>query len=193
MEKEDWVENLTQLIDSNKPLTSSVQHLIEEACNRKDKDFLGEARANYLGRPFNCFKCKEGAKCGCQFSMFIDAGLLCIGTLGEERSMLDEYARFVQEHILAYSVAMNSWLEESPPQDITTLIAPTYVTKDYASEIANGVHSALAEKNKAKTWSTACLLKTVKSNQRWHKTTELIDNFPEATSWLGKMFQEPSS
>lgn len=145
-EKEDWVENLIQLIDSNKPLTSSAQHLIEEACNRKDKGFLGEARANYLGRPFNCFKCKEGAKCGCQFSIFIDAGLLCIGTLDEEKSMFDEFRRFVQEHILAHSVAVNSWLEESPPQDVTTLINPTYITKGNASEIANGIHSALWRK-----------------------------------------------
>jgi len=187
VEKEDWVKNLIQVIDSNKALTSTTQRLIEDSCTRKDKDFLVKAKANYLGRPFNCFKCKEGAKCGCRFPMFIDSGLLCIGTVDKERSMLDEYARFVQEHILAYSTTINSWLQELPPRDVATLTNPSYITKNNASKIANNVHSALGEKNKAKTWLAVCLLKTVKSNRRWHKATELIDDFPESTSWFNKM------
>ena len=53
--------------------------------------------------------------------------------------------------------------------------------------IAQRVHSALGKKDEAKEWLAACLLKTVKNNQRWHKTTELIDSYPQATSWLSEI------
>jgi len=188
-DKVDWIENLIRIIDTDRPSLSSIQNVVEDACRRKNTDFLTKARVKYLGRPFNCFKCEEGAKCGCCFPMFIDAGLLCVGTLGEERSMVDEYRRFIEENILAYSVAVNSWLKGTPPKNIMTLITPSYITKDNALEIARGIHSVLGEKNEVKTWLTACLLKTIKSNQRWHKTTELIDGFPEATSWFKKIPQ----
>lgn len=188
-EKEDWVKNLIRLMESNRPLVPSVLQLVEEACNRKDKDFMVKARTNYMGRPFNCFKCEEGAKCGCHFSMFIDSGLLCIGTLGEERSMLKEFGHFIQENILAYSVAINSWLEEASPNDIMTVTATSYINENKALDIASKVHVALGEKNETKKWLTACLLKTIRSNQRWHKTTELIDSFPQATSWFRETLQ----
>jgi hypothetical protein len=38
-----------------------------------------------------------------------------------------------------------------------------------------------------KEWLAACLLKTLKDNQRWLKAPELIDNYPEATSWLTEL------
>ncbi len=185
--KVSWVENLIHIIDTKEPSQSSIQHLVGDACKKKNKEFLTRAREKYLGRPFNCFKCGEYAKCECWFSMFIDSGLLCIGTVDEERSMLDEFRRFTEENILAYSVAINSWLEGAQPKNIMPLITPSYITKDKAQEIANKVHSALREKDDIKIWLTVCLLKTIRSNKRWHKTTELIDGFPEATSWIRKI------
>jgi hypothetical protein len=116
--------------------------------------------------------------------MFLDTCLLCVGTSGEERSMLDEFRRFIEENILAYSIAANSWLNETPPKHVTWPKNMRYIPKDGASEITENVHSSLGEKNEAKKWLTACLLKTIKDNQRWHKGTELIDNHPEATSYL---------
>jgi len=184
--KVDWVRSLIRTINTDEPSLSSIQYMAEDACKKKNSDFLTKARMNYLGRPFNCFKCGEIAKCKCWCLMFIDAGLLCVGTLGEGRSMFDEFKRFVEENILAYSLAINSWLEGVPPKDVMPLVTPFYVAKDNALKIASGVHSALGEKDEVKTWLAACLLKTVKSNKRWHKTTELIDSFPEATSWLEK-------
>jgi len=184
--KVDWVKNLIQTINTNEPSLSSIQYLAEDACKKKSSDFLTKARTNYLGRPFNCLKCGETAKCKCSYSMFIDTSLLCVGTLGENRSMLDEFKRFVEENILVYTLAINSWLEGLTPKNIMPLIAPSYITNDNALKIANGVHSALGEKDEVKTFLAACLLKTLKSNKRWHKTTEIIDSFPEATSWLKK-------
>ena len=115
--------------------------------------------------------------------MILDVGLLCAGTAGEEKLILDEFRRFTEENILVYSAAINSWLEEVP-KPITLPDNTRYVDKDSAQEIAERVHSSLDEKDEAKVWLTACLLKTIKDNQRWHKRTELIDGFPEATSWF---------
>jgi len=119
--------------------------------------------------------------------MILDAGLLCVGSFGEEKSMLDETRRFVEENILAYSSAINSWLKEAPQKPVTSLIDARYMTRDNALGLADRVHSYLGKKDEAKEWLTACLLKTVKDNQRWHKRTEMIDNFPEATSWFEEM------
>ncbi len=184
-EKRAGIENLIPLIETDKPSLSSIQPLAEDACEKNDKDFLARAQNGDLGRPFNCLNCREGAKCGCILTMFVDSGLLCIGTLDERRSMSVEFRKFIQENTLALSFAINSWLEGAPPRNIMRLKL-SYLTKEQVSEIANRVHDSLGEKNKVKVWLAACLLKTVKSNQRWHKTTELIDNFPEATSWLEK-------
>jgi len=119
--------------------------------------------------------------------MFLDACLLCVGTSGEERSMLDEFRRFIEENILAYSVAINSWLKQAPSKPVTNIITTRYISVDKAEEIVENVNSFLGEKDEVKEWLTACLLKTVKDNQRWHKTTEIVDNFSEATSWLREM------
>jgi hypothetical protein len=100
--------------------------------------------------------------------------------------MLDEFRRFVEESILAYSVAINSWLKQSPSKLVTKIITTRYISANKAKEIVQNVHSLLGEKDEVKEWLAGCLLKTVKDNQRWHKRTELIDNFPEATSWFRK-------
>jgi hypothetical protein len=79
--------------------------------------------------------------------MFLDACLLCAGTSGEERSMVDEFRRFVEENVLAYSVAINSWLKEEPVKRITWIRNARYISKDGASRIVESVHFSLGEKN----------------------------------------------
>ena len=190
--KRVWIENLIAVIDTHNPGLSSIQPLVEEACKKKDKNFLARAQKNYFGRPFNCFKCRESDKCGCMLFMLIDSGLLCVGTLDEKRSMLEAFSRFIQEHIISLSFAINSWLEGTSPRNIPKL-NPSYFTQKQALETAHRVHHSLGEKNEVKVWLAACLLKTLKSNQRWHKTAELIDRFPEATSWLERALTSRSS
>jgi len=186
--KRALVQRLVHVVDLDKPSVSSLRRLTEGICRETYIDVATRACERYLGRPFNCFKClsKEVStpRCECCYSMFLDACLLCAGTFGEKRSMFDEFRRFIEENILAYSVAINSWLTETPPKHITWLENARYLSKDSVLEIAEKVHSSLGEKNGVKEWLTACLLKTIKENQRWHKRTELIDNFPEATSWF---------
>jgi len=182
------VEKLVHIVDSGEPSVSSFRKLTEDVCKETQKDPVNVTCERYSGRPFNCFGClpKDASitRCQCCYSMFLDACLLCAGTSGEERSMLDEFRRFVEENILVYSVAINSWLKEEPLKHTTWLKDARYISKDSASRIAEGVHSSLGEKNEAKEWLVACLLKTVKDNQRWQRRTELTDNFPEATSYF---------
>jgi len=185
------VEKIVRIVNSGETSVSSFRKLTEDVCKETQKDSVNLACERYRGRPFNCFEClPENAsttKCQCCYSMFLDACLLCAGTSDEERSMLDEFNRFVEENILFYSVAINSWLKEEPLKHVTRLKDMRYVSRDSASEIVENIHSSLGKRNEAKEWLVACLLKTIKDNQRWHKRTELIDNFPEATSWLRQM------
>jgi hypothetical protein len=182
------VEKLVDIVNSSAPSVSSFRELTKDVCKETQKDPVNLACDAYRGRPFNCFECLPEdvsvTKCQCCYSMFLDACLLCVGTSGEKRSMLDEFRRFVEEKILAYSVALNSWLKQASSKPVTNAITTRYVSADKAKEIAQNIHSFLGKKDEVKEWLTACLLKTVKDNQRWHKRTELIDNFPEATSWF---------
>jgi hypothetical protein len=184
------VEKLVHFINPGEPSVSSFRKLTEDMCKETQKDPVNLACDRYKGRPFNCFEClpKDASttKCQCCYPMFLDAYLLCAGTSSEERSMLDEFRRFVEENILACSIAINSWLKQTPSKPVTTIITTRYISTDKAKEIAQNIHSLLGEKDEAKEWLTACLLKTIKDNQRWHKRTELIDNFPEAPSWFRK-------
>ena len=185
------VEKLVHIVNSGEPSVSSFRKLTEDVCKETQKDSVNLACERYRGRPFNCFECLPEdvsmTKCQCCYSMFLDACLLCADTSGEERSMLDEFRRFVEENILAYSIAVNSWLNTTPPKHVTWPKNMRYVSKDRASEITKNIHSSLDEKDEVKEWLTACLLKTIKDNQRWHKRTELIDSFPEAASWFRKI------
>ncbi len=182
------VEKLVHIVSSGEISVSSLRQLAEDVCEETQHDSVTATCERYQGRPFNCFTCLpkdvSTAKCQCCYSMFLDACLLCAGTSGEERSMLDEFRRFVEENILLYSVAVNSWLKEDPPKPITWLKGARYISKEVASGIVERVHSSLGEKDEIKEWLAACLLKTIKDNQRWHKRAELIDNFPKATSYL---------
>jgi len=182
------VEKLVHVVDSGEPSVSSFRKLAEDVCRESQNDSVTLTCERYRGRPFNCFEClpKDASmtRCQCWYSMFLDACLLCAGTSGEERSMVDEFRRFIEENVLAYSVAINSWLNETPAKHRKWLRGARYVSTDSASRIAERVHFSLGEKNETKEWLAACLLKTIKDNQRWHERTELLDDFPEATSWF---------
>ena len=183
-----FVKKLVSALNPKDPSMSSIKGLCAEECRKTYGEKLFDAAA----QPFHCFNCEgaslETLQCQCCPSMFIDAGLTCTGTFGEERSEYEYYV-FIQENILVYAMAINSWLKGASPQDVKWSTDGRYVTRDNSLEIAEKIHSSLGEKNEAKEWLAACLLKTIKDNQRWHKRTELIDGFPEATSWFREMPQ----
>jgi hypothetical protein len=59
-----------------------------------------------------------------------------------------------------------------------------YLSRRIATVLSERVHAALGDRDETKAWLAACLLKTIVGNQRWHKSLELIDDLPGATSWL---------
>ena len=106
----------------------------------------------------------------------------------EKGSVYDEICRFREEYVLAYSMAVNGWLEGSDPAPITSAVSCRYVTDEIAANIHDRVRSLLGERDEVKVWLASCLLKTFKGNQRWHEVKELIDDFPNATSWLRSLY-----
>ena len=186
--KEPFAEKLISAIDPEEPSVASLKKLCGDECRKTHMSSGPSGTTACRGRkaffPVCCLGCQEGCPegasipdCQCCDSMILDAGLLCAGTLGEKRQMASEFRRFIEENILVYAIAINSWLKEAPPKQITSL-------KTDALEIAKRINYSLGDRDEAKEWLTTCLLKTIKDNQRWHKRTELIDDFPEATSWF---------
>ena len=190
--KEAFAKKLVSLIDSDGELSiSSLKQHCGDACKK-----TSVLESNWIPFPFRCLKCQEGCPegvsipdCQCCDSMVIDAGLLCAGWFGEKKQMAGEFRRFIEENILVYATAVNSWLKKVPLKHVSTLLTLRYTAKDNALEIAERIHSSLGKKDEAKEWLAACLLKTIKDNKKEYpedgvKRTELIDGFPDTTSWL---------
>ena len=184
--KISFVEKLVSIINPEEP--SIVD--ISEFCRKQCLKTHGETVFNTRGRPFNCFRCEEADQetphCLCSYFMLLNAALICTGTYGEERQLSEQYG-FVQENILTYAAVINSWLSGASPERVEWPLDRKYITNDIAFQITQRVHESLGKKNEVKEWLASCLLKTIKDNQRWFKTTELIDNYPQATSWLTEL------
>jgi hypothetical protein len=184
--KKACAEQLLAAIDPEATSISSLKKLSRRLCI----DTQGEATLEGAGRPLNCFSCdacseqESGPACGCSYGMLVDAALVCVGASNEKRSAAGEFSRFIQESILAYSLAVNSWLQGGQAMPVDSVMTTSYVVGDLAKQLALSVHASLGERNDVKTWLAACLLKTIKDNQRWRKGAELIDGFPQAHSWF---------
>jgi hypothetical protein len=183
------VELLGQLESGNLSF-SNLRDWSRGACSRG----TGESVLDWKGRPFNCFECPAAKTeednlpdCTCCLTMIIDAVLICQRGLGDLESMLSELRRFREEYVLACASAINSWLGDSTPTPVTSLTEARYVSVELATSLNERVWKSLGQTDEPKTWLAGCLLKTLKSNQRWHEREELIDGFPGATSWLSKV------
>jgi hypothetical protein len=185
--KEIFAKRLLSVIDSGKVSVSDIKKL----CAEKHRETQGKSvyKADWTPFPFECFVCKDGCPegidvpiCQCCDSMIIEAGLLCTGPFGEKKQMANEFRRFIEEYIVAYANAINSWLVGEPPKKITPLDVD--ITTIYRK-----IKSHLGVKDPTKEWLAACLLKTIKDNQKEYpedgvSRPELIDDFPETTSWF---------
>ena len=184
--KEATVQQLISAIDPDAASISSLRLLAEKVCIEAQ----GRSALKGAGRPLNCLKCEScsgsgtSLVCGCSHGMLLDAALLCAGSPHRAQSVFDEYARFTQESVLAYAFAIDAWLLGQPTESVASLTATGYFSDDLAAQLAASVHASLGEANEVKEWLTACLLKTIVGNQRWHKRVELIDGFPGATFWF---------
>lgn len=191
-EKVRFVEWLVPALESGDASLVALRSLVEAECRASHDRSAREVP----GRPFSCFGCEgcptDGSPppCGCCYAMVVDAGLLCAGTRDEPRSMAGEFGRCVQEMGLAYALALNAWLTGAPLQPVTAFVEPRYVAEGLATELAHRVPASLGETDAVSVWLAACLLKTIKDNQRWHQRPELIDQVPQATSWFGVREQD---
>lgn len=191
--KISFVERLVAIINPDDPSIVAIRKLCREQCLKTH----GETVVNTPGRPFNCFRCEQSGRdlpnCpSCCHIMFLNSAIICTGVFGEERPLgkekeLFEQYGFVQENILAYAATLNSWLIGKSTESVKWPLDRGYVTGDRALQITQGVYESLGKKDEVKEWLAACLLKTLKDNQRWFKVPELIDNYPEATSWLKEL------
>ncbi len=183
--KREVVKGLISKINTEKPSAYSLMELAE----RIGKD-ASVTLTSLRGRPFNCFGCDvvvsdraSAPKCPCCYIMFTDACLLCAGMSDDDGDALWKFKRFIEENILAYSLAINSWLKGEPPKSVTEIVDTNFLNNSIATQIPKDVHFSLGEKNEVKEWLAACLLKTLKENQRWHEGKEMIDEFSDAFSW----------
>ena len=190
--KTSFVEKLVSAINPEEPSIVTIN----EICRRQCIKTHGESVVTRESFPHICLKCEQSSReipdCQCSYVMLLNAALICTGVFGEERPMgkemeLFEQWGFVEENILAYAAAVNSWLSGISPQSVEWPLDGGYVTSDSALQITQGVCEALGKKDKVKEWLATCLLKTLKGNQRWLNVPELIDNYPEATSWLTEL------
>ena len=180
--KKAFVRQLLSLISSESPSIALIKRLARNECDKTRR------------KPFwpSCFK--TPSECWpqgvvwngrlCCFFNFIYAGLLCTGMDGDDKAMRDEFLRFIEENVLAYSFALNFWLKGEEPGIAKWLEDAKYVSIEMALQIAKNVQLYLGEKAPVKEWLVACLLKTVKSNHRRSNRVEPIDHFPEATDWF---------
>lgn len=185
-EKRDLVKKLIPIVRTDELSPYSLMKFSESACKGASTDSEG-----LRDRPFNCYGCQVGTsertsdpECPCCCAMFIDASLLRAGRSDEELSIPGKFKRFVEENVLVYSLAISSWMREESPKSVTTSAPADFLDEADVIQISKSVHSSLGQKNEMKEWLTACLLKTLKDNQRWHEGKELIDDFPDSVSWL---------
>lgn len=188
-QKEGYVKDVLTRLESGEPQYERLMTLCEDIC-KKEMGGPFDTRA----RPLHCFDCPGSRvgddklpECPCLHGTVIDACLICTRTHDGLTSIVREYRRFPEEYILAYAMAINSWLIDEPTEPATSLIESRYMTEEIAADIPRRAIDFLGSKNEAKEWLAASLLKTLKGNQRWHDTEELIDGFRKATSYLNKL------
>ena len=184
--KVSFAAELVSVLKPEEPSITTIRELCTEECQKT----RGESILNIDARPFNCLNCQETSqeipRCPCAYSMILNAGLIYAGASEQQISLYKIFA-LVRESILAYAIAINSWLVGVAPQDNIWPTDMYYLKREDSTGITERVHSSLGEKDAAKEWLTTCLLKTIKDNQRWFQMTEPIDSLPEATSWLKEM------
>lgn len=186
--KQAFVRQLLSAITSSKPSMLAIRQLAARQCRENGcQAVLGGKRPH----PFDCVlhcDCVDWSapvpRCRCCVSMVVDCALLSAGTSGDADDLLHDTYRFYEEYILAYALSINSWLSGTGGEEATWPERTRYLSGKQATGIARKIHVALGTADEAKRWLAGCLLKTITTNSRGSSWTELIDERPDATSWL---------
>ncbi|MFX1474903.1 MAG: hypothetical protein ACFFCO_05405 [Promethearchaeota archaeon] len=184
-EKNQVVDRLVELIEEGPPTAVALRTLALEECRKKNVT------------PFwpNCFNSAcwpDGVKWNgrlCCYFKFLQASLLCVGMNGTEQAMRNRFHRFIEEHILAYAWGLNTWLNQDLMVGPSWIDEYQFVSHERAQRITSYIHSTLKEQQTVKMWLVGCLLKTLKDNQRKQNQGELIDAYPDATSWFNGLHE----
>jgi hypothetical protein len=186
--KENVISELVMVMKSDS-VWQNLRKFAEKVCSTT----LMELDNKRSWRPFACFGCQASSDqncepaCGCCLTMLIDAVMLSVGAKEDGRKMFGEFSLFVQENVLASCIAVNSWLEGRFDKSAIPFSSLRYQTEQSVHDFGDKIATSLDEKTKTKEWLASCLLKTLKNNQRWHGVFELIDDIPQATSWLNRI------
>ncbi len=180
-DKVELVNALRKLVNPALPSTNSLRDLYREETER------------YFGEPMNqCLNCGEVADtikdqyfpgCSCCERFYIDT-LLLVNKFIEPGEMLKEMYRFHQESLLGYMYAINAWLIDEEPTLVTDVLTPIFINQQLAEQIPKQVKRLLGTRTHVKEWLAGCLLKTIKGNNSWKSMDQMIDYYPEASSWL---------
>jgi len=158
---------------------------LKEKYREETEGIFGESLTQCLA----CETCTETVrdqsypKCSCCERFYIDA-LLLLHRFIEPNEMYKEMFRFHQECLLAYMYAVNAWLIDEEPTLVTDVCKPTYLIDQLAEQIPKQVKRLLGYRTPIKEWLAGCLLKTIRGNRSWKDNPQLIDDYPEASSWL---------
>ncbi|MFW9843652.1 MAG: hypothetical protein ACFFEV_03675 [Candidatus Thorarchaeota archaeon] len=179
--KVELVNALRKLVNPALPSTNSLRDLYIEETRR------------YFGEPLRqCLNCGEIADiinnqcypgCSCCERFYIDT-LLLVSKFIEPNEMYREMFRYHQECLLGYMFAINSWLIEEESTLVTDVMSPIFLNQQMAKQIPIQVKRLLGERSQVKEWLAGCMLKTMRSNRSLESSTQIIDDFPEASSWL---------
>lgn len=165
-----------------------IRKALRAACRQECVDSRGEELLKKAPHPFYCVDCDDWLSdvpsCQCAPARLVDAALLAAGPRDEREEMGRLFQHFIQEYVLAYALAINAWLEDRTWEKEVWPRETHFASRDEAVAITEKVRSWLGAGDRTKEWLAGCLLKTISGNQRWHNYHELIDDVPQATSWL---------
>ena len=180
-EKVELINSLRKLVNPALPSTNSLRDLYIEETKR------------YFGEPLRqCLNCGEVADtvngqcfpdCSCCERFYIDT-LLLVNKFIKPNEMYKEMFRFHQECLLGYMFAINAWLIDEEPTLVTDVLTPVFIRQQLVEQIPKQVKRLLGTRTQAKEWLAGCLLRTIKGNRSWKLEDQMINLYPEASSWL---------
>jgi len=170
------------------------RHLIPALASTNSlKEIYKEQTEKIFGESLTqCMDCRDVTEtirgqsypvCSCCERFYLDS-LLLVNRFIEPSEMYNEMFRFHQESLLGYMFALNAWLIDDAPILLTDILTPIYINQQLAEQIPKQVKRLLGTRTPVKEWLAGCLLKTLKGNRRWTTHNQLIDEYPEASSWL---------
>ncbi|MFW9786075.1 MAG: hypothetical protein ACFFE2_03625 [Candidatus Thorarchaeota archaeon] len=166
------------------PTVSSTASL-KEIYKEKTQGISAES----LSQCLDCGNCTDieseriYPECSCCERFYIDS-LLLFQRFIEPNEIYREMFRFHQECLLGYMYAVNAWLIDEEPTLLTDVVTPVFLNQQLAEQIPKQVKRLLGIRTPVKEWLAGCLLKTLRGNRSWKTNHQMIDNYPEASSWL---------